>query len=67
MDPTILGGFSHAQIAASLNNPVASPGQTILVGANYYTAEICKMTGDKPGSVCDMPVVKQAGAALAKL
>jgi hypothetical protein len=67
MDPTILGGYTHAQIAASLSNPSAAPGQTILDAANYYSAEICKLTGGKPGSICNMPVVKQAGAALAKL
>jgi len=64
MDPSILAGFTHVQIAQSLGNPVASPAQTILVSANYYTAAICKLTGDKPGSVCKMPVVKRAAAAL---
>ena len=52
------------QIAHSLRNPIASPAQTILVTANYYTAAICKLTNNKPGSVCQMPVVKQAGAGL---
>jgi len=66
IDPTALGGYSHAQIAQSLNNPVASPGQTILVGANYYTAAICKMTGGKPGSVCNTSVVKKAATELPK-
>jgi len=64
MDPTALGGFSHERIAQSLANPLASPAQAILVGANYYSAMICKLTKDKPGSVCNMPVVKQAAAAM---
>jgi hypothetical protein len=64
MDPTILNGLTQVQIAQSLGNPIASPAQTILVTANYYTAAICKLTNNKPGSVCEMPVVKQAGAAL---
>jgi len=65
MDPSILGGgLTQVQIAQSLGNPVASPAQTILVSANYYTAAICKLTNNKPGSVCDMPVVKQAAKAL---
>ncbi|MGO9582153.1 MAG: DUF929 family protein [Acidimicrobiales bacterium] len=67
MDPTLLAGYSHKRIAQSLSeNPAASPAQTILDGANYYSAEICKLTGGKPGSVCDMPVVKQAAASLPK-
>lgn len=64
MDPTALGGYSWGQIGVSLSNPVASPGQPILVGANYYTALICNATKGKPGSVCNMPVVKQAAAAM---
>ena len=38
--------------------------QTILVSANYYSAMICKLTNNQPGSVCQMPVVKQAAAQL---
>ena len=64
MDPTTLGGYDWNQIAVSLTNPVASPGQTILVGANYYSALICQLTKGKPGSVCDSTVVKGAAAAM---
>jgi hypothetical protein len=64
MDPTVLSGFTHVQIAESFANPVASPAQTILVVANYYTALICSLTKDQPGSVCKMPVVRQAAASL---
>jgi uncharacterized protein DUF929 len=68
INPPILAGFSHDQIAESLvSNPTAAPAQTILTGANYYAAAICKMTHDKPGSVCNTPVVQKAAAALAKL
>jgi thiol-disulfide isomerase/thioredoxin len=64
IDPAILSGQSHLQIAQSLSDPVANPGQTILVGANYYSALICNITNNRPGSVCDMPVVKNAAKAL---
>lgn len=64
INPPVLGGFTWTGIAQSLGNPAASPAQVILAGANYYSAMICKMTGNKPGSVCDMPVVKQAAASL---
>lgn len=64
MDPSILAGFTHVQVAQSLGNPVASPAQPILVTANFYTAAICKLTDNKPGSVCKMPVVEQAAKQL---
>ena len=64
MDPSILHGFTHLQIAQSLGNPIASPARPILVSANFYTAAICKLTNNRPGSVCDMPVVKQAAKQL---
>ncbi|MGO9406479.1 MAG: DUF929 family protein [Acidimicrobiales bacterium] len=64
LDPSILAGLTHLQIAQSLGNPIASPAQPIHVSANFYTATICKLTGNKPGSVCDMPVVKQAATQL---
>ena len=64
MDPSILDGLTHLQIAQSLSNPVASPSQSILVSANFYTAAICKLTNNKPGSVCNMPVVRQAAKQL---
>jgi len=64
IDPAILTGFTHARVVESFSNPVASPAQMILVAANYYSALICKMTNNQPGSVCNMPVVKQAAATL---
>ncbi|MGD1011786.1 MAG: DUF929 family protein [Acidimicrobiales bacterium] len=64
INPAILGGFTQLQVAQSLSNPLASPAQTILVGANFYSAVICSLTGDQPKSVCTLPVVKQAAAQL---
>ncbi len=67
INPGILAGLTWQDIAGSLaGNPGASPGQAILAGANFYTAAICTLTHGKPGSVCNMPVVKQA-AKTAKL
>lgn len=65
VDPTDFAGYDQVQIAQSLvNNPTATPANTVLVAANYYSAEICKLTGGKPGSVCKMAAVKQAATAL---
>ena len=44
--------------------PLPRRRSAILVSANFYTAAICKLTNDKPGSVCNMPVVKQAANQL---
>ncbi len=67
MDPAILSGYTHQQVADSLSNPVVDPGKTILVSANFYSAMICQLTSNQPGSVCQMPVVKQAAAQLKQL
>jgi thiol-disulfide isomerase/thioredoxin len=64
IDPTILAGYNHVEIAQSLSNPTAAPANTILVAANFYTAAICNLTGGKPGSICTMAAVKQAAATL---
>ena len=61
IDPAILAGLTQVRIVESLNNPAALPAQPILVAANYYSAMICKLTNNKPASVCQMPAVKQAG------
>jgi hypothetical protein len=64
LSPAILSGMSQAQIAQSLRNPSASPGQVILAGANFYSAIICDLTNERPESVCKMPVVRRAAATL---
>lgn len=65
INPAILSDLNWGDIAQSLgSNPAALPAQPIVVGATYYTAAICKLTHEKPGSVCDMPVVKQAAKLL---
>jgi hypothetical protein len=65
INPAILQGLTWQQIAQSLGtNPAALPAQPIVVGANYYTAAICKLTHSRPGSVCNMPVIKQAAKLL---
>jgi Domain of unknown function (DUF929) len=52
-DPAILKGMTWAQVAAALNNPSSKVAQAIDGAANYMTAAICKMTGNKgPAGVC---------------
>jgi hypothetical protein len=51
-NPLLLHGLTWAQIASQLRNPNSTVAGNIDGTANYLTAAICKMTGNKPGSVC---------------
>jgi thiol-disulfide isomerase/thioredoxin len=52
-DPSILKGMSWAQVASALSDPSSKVAQAIDGAANYITASICKMTGNKgPAGVC---------------
>jgi hypothetical protein len=51
-DPLVLKGLTWAQIASRLQNPNDKVAQNVNGAANYVTASICKMTGNKPGAVC---------------
>ena len=50
--PSVLHGLTWAQVASQLKNPNSPVAQNVNGAANYITASICKMTGNKPGSVC---------------
>src|SRR5215472_4570718 len=50
--PQNLRGLTWAQVASKLKNPHDPVAQEIGGSANYITAAICKMTGNKPASVC---------------
>ena len=56
-DPAVLKGLTWAQVAATLNDPSSSVAKAVDGTANYITAAICKMTGNKPGSVCTSAAV----------
>ncbi len=51
-DPMVLQQQTWSQIAAALRNPASPAGQAILGAANYITAAICRLTGDRPASAC---------------
>lgn len=63
-DPTLLSNVKWDQIVGSFREPTQGIGEAILAVSNRYTAIICKMTHDKPASVCSMPYVKAAAKAL---
>ncbi len=63
-DPGVLAGMSWAQVATALHNPSSQVAQGALGTANLMTAAICKMTGGKPGNVCNASGVVAASAHL---
>jgi hypothetical protein len=63
-DPGVLAKMTWPQVAAALHNPSSPVAQGADGTANLITAAICKMTGGKPGDVCDSAGVKAASAHL---
>lgn len=55
-DPAVLSGLSWSTIATDLSNPNSPVAKAIDGTANYYTAAICKMTGNQPASACTSTV-----------
>jgi hypothetical protein len=56
-DPAILKGMTQAQIASQLTDPTSKAAQAINGAANYITAAICGMTGNKPATVCSSTTI----------
>ena len=52
----MLSGLSWSTIAADLHNPNSAVAQAVNGTANYFTAAICKMTGNQPASACTATV-----------
>jgi thiol-disulfide isomerase/thioredoxin len=51
-NPGVLQGLTWSQIAADLHNPSSAPAKGAVGSANVFTAAICKLTGNRPASVC---------------
>ncbi|HEX4063294.1 MAG TPA: DUF929 family protein [Streptosporangiaceae bacterium] len=58
--PTTLSGLTWGQVAAAIKNPDSTIGKEVNGAANMITAELCKLTGGQPASVCASPGVKAA-------
>lgn len=63
-NPQVLQGKTWAQIAAALHNPGDPIAQGANGAANYITATICKITGNKPASVCAAPAISTLAGKL---
>jgi hypothetical protein len=55
-DPGVLSGLSWSTIAADLHNANSAVAKAVNGTANYFTAAICKMTGNQPASACTATV-----------
>lgn len=62
--PQALHGMSWDQVAAALSNPTSTVAKQVDGAANYLTASICKMTNDKPATVCATPAITALAAKL---
>jgi thiol-disulfide isomerase/thioredoxin len=62
--PTMLDGLTWAQVASKLKNPNDPVAKAVDGAANYVTASICRMTGNKPGNVCSAAPIKTIEAKL---
>ena len=55
-DPNLLKNLTWAQIAADLHDPSSPVAQAVLGTANYATAALCELTGNKPAAACTATV-----------
>ena len=55
LDLTVLN-LALPTIATDLHNPNSPVAKAVLGTANYFTAAICKMTGNQPASACTSTV-----------
>ena len=62
--PQVLAGKTHAEVARALADPDSDIAQAVDGTANVFTAALCRITGNEPGSVCTSPGVKAAATKL---
>jgi hypothetical protein len=62
--PTVLAGLDQSDVASKLTNPKDPVTISIVGTANYLTASICAVTGQKPASVCSASIVGKAAKAM---
>lgn len=58
IDPAMLAGMTHEQVADALGNPDTAIGKAFGGSANAFTAILCNLTGGQPGAVCTRPAAK---------
>ncbi len=64
-DPSIFKGLTWAQVATDLHDPSSTVAQAVDGAANYFTAAICHMTGNKgPAGVCTASSIKKLASSV---
>jgi hypothetical protein len=63
-DPAILAHKTWPEVAAALKDPSSSIAKGIDGATNLITAAICKLTNDKPATVCSTAAVTAASGAI---
>ncbi|NUS58960.1 MAG: DUF929 family protein [Streptomycetaceae bacterium] len=58
LDPAMLAGLTHEQIAAALTDAGSPIGKAFGGSANAITAILCALTGGQPGPVCTSPAAR---------
>jgi thiol-disulfide isomerase/thioredoxin len=66
-NPQLLGGLTRSEIAQMLWEPASPVGSMIDANANYLTAAICAVDGDRPDQVCRSTGVQAAAKQLKSL
>jgi hypothetical protein len=56
--PAAMAGKTWSQIAVAMQNPSSPIAKDVIGAANYFTAAICQVTGNRPASVCSAPFIK---------
>jgi Domain of unknown function (DUF929) len=52
ISPQLMSGKSWLQLAAALRQPKTDLGAALLTEADWLTAELCRLTGNRPASAC---------------
>jgi thiol-disulfide isomerase/thioredoxin len=60
-NPSVLSGLTWSQIATDLHDPSTAVAKGVDGTANFITAALCKITNDRPRSVCTSAVKKLQG------
>ena len=58
LTPAAMAGKTWSQIASAMQDPSSLIARDVNGAANYFTAAICQVTGNRPASVCSAPFIK---------
>ena len=62
--PAAMAGKTWSQIASAMQDPSSPIARDVVGAANYFTAAICQVTGNRPASVCSAPFIKDLQGSL---